>query len=52
MQNAVMKKKGSVGQKSKGFLLLDWAAVIALVVSFAVFAIFAPTFFIISNWKV
>ena len=43
MENAV-KTKGSVGQKSTGRLLLDWAAVIALVVSFGIFAIFAPSF--------
>ena len=29
MENAI-KTKGSVGQKSTGRLLLDWAAVIAL----------------------
>lgn len=32
------------GQKSMGRLLLDWAAVIALALSFAVFSLFAPSF--------
>ena len=43
MENVANNKK-TLGQKSTGRLLLDWAAVIALVVSFAIFAIFAPSF--------
>ena len=43
MENVANNKK-ALGQKSTGRLLLDWAAVIALVVSFAIFAIFAPSF--------
>ena len=38
-----------VGQKSTGRLLLDWAAVIALVVSFAIFGRASPAAFAVSS---